>query len=229
MVNNSDSFLIDNDLGKLYCIDMEDLYIGGNWDSNFINYISFDLYICKNGIDYDENNKNCTTYEKIIEKTGLNDSYEFEMYYPVVNYYPMNKTNPIFVEYKSYFYHLSRFSQKIDRIYLQQHILIDDNGWIIKNEKYYSNWGMSSLSGDSYSKGNKRDLMNEGSTSRFYSFNIYINSDIIYYHRSYKKIFLIIAEGLPIVNIIIVIFRAIAKIFKISSGNKKLTELLFGI
>ena len=153
----------------------------------------------------------------MIEIAGSNNSFKFEMYYPVVNYYPMNKTNPIFVEYKNYFYHLSRFSQKIDRIYLQQHILIDDNGWIIKNEKTYSNWGMSSLNGDSYSKGNKRDLMNEGSTSRFYSFNIYIDSNIIYYHRSYKKIFLIIADGLPIVNIIIIIFGLIARIFKISS------------
>ena len=227
MVNNSGLFLLDIDLEQFYCIDMEDLDMGGNWDSNFINYISFDLYICKNGIDYDENNKNCTTYEKMIEIAGSNNSFKFEMYYPVVNYYPMNKTNPIFVEYKNYFYHLSRFSQKIDRIYLQQHILIDDNGWIIKNEKIYSNWGMSSLSGDSYSKGNKRDLMNEGSTSRFYSFNIYIDSNIIYYHRSYKKIFLIIADGLPIVNIIIIIFGLIARIFKISSRNKKLTELLF--
>ena len=39
--------------------------------------------------------------------------------------------------------------------------------------------------------------------------------------------FLIIANGLPLVNIIFIIFKVIAKIFKISSGNKKLTELLF--
>jgi hypothetical protein len=69
--------------------------------------------------------------------------------------------------------------------------------------------------------------MNEGSTSRFYSFNIYIKNEIVFYNRSYKKLFLIIADGLPIVNIVFVIFRIIAKVFKISSGNKKLTELLF--
>jgi hypothetical protein len=69
--------------------------------------------------------------------------------------------------------------------------------------------------------------MNEGSTSRLYSFNIYLNSDIIYYNRSYKKLLLIIADGLPIVNVIIIFFKTLAKIFKISSGNKKMTELLF--
>ena len=39
--------------------------------------------------------------------------------------------------------------------------------------------------------------------------------------------FLIIADRLPIVNVVCIIFSIIAKIFKISSGTKKLTELLF--
>ena len=69
--------------------------------------------------------------------------------------------------------------------------------------------------------------MNEGSTSRLYSFNIYLKSEVVYYNRYYKKIYLIFADGLPIVNVIFVIFEIIAKIFKVSSGNKKLTELLF--
>ena len=227
MVNYTDFYMIDVELDQLYCIDMEELTIGGSWDFNFLNLISLDIYACKNGIDYDEKNENCTTYEKYIEIIGKDNSFEFEMYYPVVHYQPINKTIPIFIEYSNYFYHLSRYSNKIDRIYLQQHILNDDRGLFFKNEKNYSRWGCSSLSGDSYIKGDKQDLLNEGSTSRFYSFNIYLNSDLVYYKRSYKKIFLIFANGLPIVNVVFIIFRIIAKIFKISSGNKKLTELLF--
>ena len=227
MANNSDSFIIDIELDQLYCIEMDELDMGGSWDSLFINYVEFDLFICKDGIDYDENNKKCRTYEEIIEAANYNNSFEFEIYYPVVHYQPMNKTNPIFVRYTNYFYHLSRFSNKIDRIYLQQYILKDDTGWMIKKEKTFSHWGYLSLSGDSYATGDKRDLMNEGSSSRLYSFNIYLKSDVVYYNRSYKKIFLIVADGLPIVNIIFIFFKLIAKIFKISSGNKKLTELLF--
>ena len=227
MVNNSNLYIIDLELDQLYCIDMEDLNIGGSWDSDFLYLITLDIYACKNGIDYDENNRDCTTYDKIIEIVGDENCLEFEMYYPVVHYQPMNKSNPIFIEYTNYFYHLSRFSNKIDRLYLQQHILKDDRGWALKNEEIYSRWGSASLNGDSYATGNKRDLMNEGSTSRFYSFNIYLKSHIIYYNRSYKKLYLIAAEGLPIINIVFIIFGLMAKIFKISSGNKKLTELLF--
>ena len=227
MINNSDLYVIDIELDQLYCIDMEDLDIGGSWDSDFLDLITFDLYTCKNGIDYDENNKNCTSYESIIEAAGKNDCFEFEMYYPVVQSQPMNKTTPIFVRYTNYFYHFSRFSNKIDRLYLQQYILKDDIGWVNKKEKTYSNWGSSSLNGDSYTTGKKKDLMNEGSTSRLYSFNIYLKSDIVFYNRSYKKLSLILAEGLPIVNVVFILFKIIAKIFKIASRNKKLTELLF--
>ena len=227
MINKSDLYMIDMKLNELYCIDMEDLYIGGNWDSDLLNYVEFDLYICKNGIDYDGYNENCTTFEKIIEMAGKYNCLDFEMYYPVVNYQPMNKTTPIFVKYTKYFYHLSRFSNKIDRIYLQQHILKDNRNLIYKNEDIYSLWGTYSLDGDNYATGNIKDLMSEGSTSRLYSFNIYLKSEVVYYKRSYKNIFLIIADGLPIMNVIFIFFRLIAKVFKISSANKKLTELLF--
>ena len=227
MVNNRDLFIIDLELDQLYCIDMEDLNIGGSWESDFLFLITLDIYACKNGIDYDENNTNCTTYDNISQIADKNNCFEFEIYYPVVHYQPINKTTPIFIEYESYFYHLSRYSNKIDRLYLQQHILRDDRGWVLKKEEIYSRWGSSSLNGDSYATGNEKDLMNEGSTSRFYSFNIYLKPDIIYYKRSYKKIHLIFADGLPIINIIFIFFRFIAKIFKISSVNRKLTELLF--
>ena len=227
MKNNSKQFIIDMDLNQLFCIDMDDLDVGGNWDADFLNLVTLDLYNCKDGIDYDENNSNCTTYEKIEEFAGKNNNLQFEIYYPIVNYQPMNKTNPIFIKYINYFYHLSRFSNKIERLHLQKHILNDDQGFFLTSIKSYSYWGIFSLNGDSYSIGNKRDLMNEGSTSRFYSFNIYIKNEIVYYNRSYKKFFLIIANGLPIVNIIINIFECFIKSIKISSGNRKLTELLF--
>jgi len=225
MVNSS--YLIDMKLDDLYCIDMEDLYMGGNWDTDFLNFVQVDLYMCKNGIDYDKDNKNCTSYEQIVEMTGKYNCFDFEIYYPVVNYQPMNKTTPIFVKYTNYFYNLSRFSNKIDRLYLQQYILKDDKNLLHKNEKLYSFWGTYSLEGDNYATGNTKDLMNEGSTSRLYSFNIYLKPNVVYYNRTYKKLTLIIAEGLPIVNIIFLFFRLIAKVFKISSANKKLTELLF--
>ena len=227
MRNNSYFYNINIQLDQLYCIDMEDIDIGGSWDTNFLDLVTLDIYICKNGIDYNETDKNCTTYEELIKAAGDNDCYEFELFYPLVQYQPMNKDNPIFVSYSNYFYHFSRYSNKIDRIYLQNYILDDDIGFLYKNKRMFSFWGSASLSGDSYSTGNERDLMNEGSTSRLYSFNIYLKSDVIYYNRNYKKISLICAEGMPVINVVFTVFQILAQVIKIASGNKRLTELLF--
>ena len=225
--NRGGLYMINISLDNLYCIDMEELEMGGNWQTNYINYLEFDLYICKDGIDYNETNIKCSSFEKIIEAATEDNSFEMEVFYPMVYYQPTNKSTPIFVKYTSYFYHFSRYSNKIDRLFLQKYILSDDDGWFSKKITNYSYWGCSSISGDSYTNGDKKDLMNEGSSSRLYSFNIYLTGDIIVYNRSYKKMFLIIADRLPIVNIVCIIFSVIAKIFKISSGTKKLTELLF--
>ena len=66
MANRSHLYLINISLDDLYCIDMEELNVGGNWQANFINYIEFDLYVCNNGINYNESDGNCTSYEKIF-------------------------------------------------------------------------------------------------------------------------------------------------------------------
>ena len=227
MAKFKDSYSIDIDLEKIYCIEMDDLEIGGGWDTQYVFYIQFDLYACKNGIDYDDKNPDCSSYEKIIESAGEDNSYSFDLFYPVVHYQPNVKENPLFVKYANYFYHLSRFSNKIDRLYLQKYHLQDDDGWLKKNVKNTTYWGYISLSGDSYATGNKKDLANEGSSSRLYSFNIYVNSDVVYYDRSYKKIHLLIANGLPNVNLIYYIFKFFAKIFGLSFQHKKIAELLF--
>ena len=42
----------------------------------------------------------------------------------------MNKKNPIIVIYRQFIYHLSRYSNKIERLYLQKYVLMDDLGYI---------------------------------------------------------------------------------------------------
>ena len=36
MANNTDSYTLDIDLGKVYCIDMDDIEMGGSWDTDYI-------------------------------------------------------------------------------------------------------------------------------------------------------------------------------------------------
>ena len=224
MKNMTNVYSIDVPLNELYCIEMDDLEIGGSWTDEFLNYIQFDLYLCKNGINYDENNENCTKYENLRSIYG---SLSLSLFYPVVQIQSTNIENPVKVIYREYFYQFSKFSNKLDRIYLEENVFIDDLGWITKMKNKNSYWGFSYINSDSYTTGNTKDIMDEGSTSRLYSFNIYLEPTINTYNRSFKKIYTILAEAAPVVFVLFIIFKSIANIFKSTSSNKKITELLF--
>ena len=227
MQKYSTDYILNVPLNELYCIDMDDLEMGGSWTSDFISYIEFDFYYCKDGIDYNETNPNCTSYENLTNFSGVGNSLYLDFYFPEVQFQAANLTNPIIIKYFQYYYHLSKFSNKIDRLYLQENILGDDFGWLVAENKNYSYWGMSKIDGEAYCTSGYRDLMNEGSTSRAYSINFYIDSQIVYYKRYYKKINAIISENFPIVYLIYLIVKKIAQVLKLAEGKEKMTELLF--
>ena len=228
MANKSDIYKINIPLNELYCINMDDeVIMGGSWQSPFIGYIKLDLYFCKNGIDYNESNSDCTTYEKIKNITGKNNSLEFELYYPEVQFQTNKYINPIIVRYRQYYYHISKYTNKIDQLLLKKYTLTDSKGLIKNIIESSSYWGFSSLSGNSYVTPDVRDLINEGSTSRFYSLNIYLEPGITSHVRKYKNLWDIIIGGLPIIYVIFIIFENIAKIFKLAEENKIMIELLF--
>ena len=108
---NKTEYQITVPLNEIYCIEMDDLDIGGSWITEYINYIQFDLYFCEDGINYDENNKKCTSYNKIMNFTGEKNSLDIAIFYPVIQFQPTNRTNPIIVFYREYFYHLSIFKK----------------------------------------------------------------------------------------------------------------------
>ena len=227
MVNKSNIYLISIPLNELYCIEMEDLDIGGSWMTEFIKYIEFDLYYCEDGINYDESNSRCSSSNKIMNFIGDNNSLEISVYYPIVQFQPTNKTTPVIIIYRQYFYHISKYVNKIDRIFLQENQFTDDSGWILKKEYNTSYWGINSINGDTYFKGNEKDLMNEGSNSRAYSFNLYLEPGVIHYKRYYKKLFTIFSDFFPVAYIIFIIMKNISKLFKNAENNKKMIELLF--
>ena len=227
MANEDFFYHITVPLNELYCIDMEDLDMGGSWISEFIDYVQFDLYFCQDGINYNENNRKCSTINEIRNYIGINNSLEMDIYFPIVQYQPNNKTYPLIVIYRQHFYHISRYTNKIERLYLQQNILTDDLGWILKKESNYSYWGLNTINDDTYFNGEEKDLLIEGSNSRLYSFNIYLKPEVNHYKRNYKKLHFIISDFFPMAYIIFIVMKNISKIFKKAESNKKIMELLF--
>jgi hypothetical protein len=225
MKNLSKEFLLNVPIESLYCINMEDLYIGGAWNSEFINYIRFDLYLCKNGINYNLSNNNCTSYDALKNKIGKNNNWYFELMYPVVQFQPTINEVPILILYKTYFYGLSTKTTKLDRLYLQEHIFEDKEGFITNKSNNRSYWGLSSLKGDNYIF-DEDDNIKYGSNSLLYSLRIYLDLGTIYYTRKYKNLFEILSDVFPILKIISIFFCFLGKIINEIQATKKLNEYI---
>ena len=227
MANKNDVFQITIPLNKIYCIEMDDLDMGGSFINEFIHYIRFDINYCQDGMNYNETHSKCSSFDKIMNFIGNNNSLEIDFYYPIVHFQPTNKTYPIIVIYKQHFYHISKYVNKIERLFLQENVITDDSGWVLQKETNTSYWGINSIVGDTYFSGEDTDLMNEGSNSRIYSFNLYLEPGIIHYKRYYKKLHTIFSDFFPIAYIIFIVMKNISKIFKKAESTKKLIELLF--
>ena len=63
--------------------------------------------------------------------------------------------------------------------------------------------------------------------SKVFSLEIYVEQSIVNYYRTYNNIIFILAECLPVIFLVYHILKLIAKIFKLASINRKMTELLF--
>ena len=222
-------FLLDINLEDLYCIDMEDLDMGGNWNIDFLNYIRFDLYLCENGTNYNETNDKCTSFNDIEKFFGKDNALFFELFYPVVQFQPTEEEMPLLILYQAYYYLFTKYSNKLDRIYLREFILEDEKGWIFNTAKKISYWGTYSLEGDNFVRDNNIDYVRRGSTSRLYSLKIYLNLGITYYTRKYKKLWEILSDIFPIVKIVMVIFAFIIESINEIHSSKKLHELIIGV
>ena len=216
-------FLIDINLGELYCIDMEDLEMGGSFNAEFI--IRLDIYLCQNGIKYNETNDKCTSMDKFQELHGKDNAWFFEVFYPKVQFQPNEVGIPILILYQSYYYIFGRYSNKLDRLYLQEHVFEDDKGWIFNYPKNYSYWGTYSIGGENYFRG-ENDILKYGSNSRLYSLKIYLNLGISFYTRKYKKLYEIFSEIFLVIKAITAIFTYLSEEMNDIYSAKKINELI---
>ena len=93
------NYYIDVPLDELYCMEIQNVELGGGWTSDFMYYIELDIFLCKGGINYNETNENCTTYDRLRENFVENITWAFEYFYPIVEFQPTNYENPVIVVY----------------------------------------------------------------------------------------------------------------------------------
>ena len=219
MVNRPDNIFIESSLEELYCIDMDELLMGGELYSSDYNYVEFNLYGCKQGIKYDVNNSHCKFYNQNLNSPNY---LQLILYYPSIQFEQTDFNTPLKINYIKSCALLSESLEKIEELVFQKIVLYDKYGFLTSKRRIYNFWEGNNVNRDIYFKQNKNNI-----SSKLYTFKIIIGSNTIYYYRSYKNIFSILSQSLPLIYLVANIFKLIAKVFKLSSINRKMTELLF--
>ena len=225
MANKPDNYKIDISLNELFCIEQDDISFGGNWNEEFINFIEINLYLCKDGINFNISDPRCSKIEDFLK--NKNTSLSFDFYYPIVQFQPKNLKTPISIIYKNYFYRLNSNSFKIGKLYLHEHILSDDKNMIRYHYINSSYWGINNFYGDDYFLSNENFQKVRGNTSRIYSLNIYMDDGYILYTRSYKKIILILSDVFPILRFVYYFIKKFTQHVKRSLIKRNLSGLIF--
>ena len=79
-----------------------------------------------------------------------NTSWLFEFFYSVVQFQPSNFNVPMAVIYRSYYYRLSTYANKVERVYIHENILSDNKNLLGTTNKNSSYWRLTNIYGDSY-------------------------------------------------------------------------------
>ena len=225
MANKPDNYKIDVPLNELFCIEQDDIPFGGNWNGNFINYIAINLFLCEDGVNYNPSDPRCSNLNKLYKY--INSSLSFDLYYPIVQFQPTNLKTPISVIYGNFFYRLSAFSHKLEKLYLQEHIFSDDKNVITTNYKNTSCWGTNFLYGDDYFLPFEKDPLIKNKFNQIFTLEIYMDYGLVYYTRTYNKIFYIISNVFPLFRLALYFIKKFTQHIKISFTKRELAELVF--
>ena len=225
MINITDQYEIDTPLNELFCIEQNDIPFGGSWLSDKLFYLEVNLFLCENGIRYNASDSRCTPLQDIVKFT--NTTWLFEFFYPNVQFQPTDHDIPMRVIYKNYYYRLSSYTYKLERLYIQENILNDDTSLITTKSKNNSCWGVSTFYGDTYFWQEEQDPLVKSNSSVLFSLDIYMDQGHIYYTRSYKKIFVIISNVFPIVNFLLIIFYKLTVLVKSAFAKQSIVEMIF--
>ena len=226
MANKTGEYTINVPLNELFCIENDDIPWGGSWYGDILYFIEINLFLCEGGINFNASDPRCTKMTDLLKKH--NNSWLFEFYFPVVQFQPSNYDFPMTVIYRSYYYRLSTYANKVERIYIQENILLDDKSIFSSNSYNSSYWGVdNNLYGDTYFMSYEIDPLVKSTSSRLYSLDIYMDQGYNYYTRNYKKIFPIFSDIFPLLNFLYIIFKRITTRIKMSLAKKYATEFLF--
>ena len=222
------NYFQDNFLGEFYCIEWNNLLMGGSYASDFIYHIRIDFFLCEDGVNFGTEGKKCADFDELAKYIGDKNVWHIAIYYPEIQFNPRNKNNPMEIFYDIHFYNLNKLNTKVERFYLKEFVLIDDQGWVFEHKKNLTFWGFDKFESDSYTRSvDGNDIIKNFSTSKIYSLVIYLNRNSKIFTRKYTKLLDALGNILSIVNGVFILFKLLSQFFTEAYQDKNIVSNIF--
>ena len=216
------------DLNELYCIEWDDLIMGGNWAHDFIYYIRIDFLLCENEDNFNIEGKKCTNFDELAKYIGDDNVWYIEIFYPEVQFNPKNKNSPMEIFYNNHQYYFNKLNTKVESFYLKEFTIVDDQGWIFENKKNLTLWGFDKFESDTYMRSTDLNNIISGfSYSKIYSLVIYLSRNSKIYTRKYTKLLDALGNILSIINGIFILFKVLSQFFTEAYHDKDIVSNIF--
>lgn len=195
----------DFNISNYYCSNLNNVTMGGSLDGDFFDYISIYISYCPNGAPFSSQG-NCTPLDYYERMVG--DGLMFKIKYPELSFQPNNIDNPMQISYSSYSVIININLQKDDYLFFHKAKLIDDQTLIFEDRKNVSAYSLVKHSQD-FNYFSNNFLETEGTMSDFYFCTIYLEKEIMIYHRSYMKLQNLIALIGGFIQLIMICFEVV--------------------
>jgi hypothetical protein len=173
-------------LKNWFCVDFDNMSLGGNWDGNFVTFLQINIYQCNNST----RNNTCKTEEQIIH-TLKHPRSSGNLFFSdlSLNLVPFmnNYENPFKTNLVNNYYLLSLELAKRKIFTLKNTYINNDVGWFFEDVKRNSVITTDTVFPD-------MTLKDKWDQNLLYSSYLYLGNKIDTYYRSYTKIQEVIAS-----------------------------------
>jgi len=209
-----------------FCIDFDvrSLQWGGNWDGQFVNYFMLTLNVCKHNDQNERINESCVEFKKL--KEFLFQRVFFSINLPSVYFDFTDYENPLKIEYKNFYSHLTRNLHLSDFCNFNNPLLKDDRGWIFTDNQEETNISFDNCDRNYYIKFDE-DYLDPTSDDIFYGIDLYLGKSYPYYIRSFMKFQDLVAIVGGFVKLITLIFGFVNLYFNTYERDKFIINYFF--
>ena len=209
---------------KLYCLNLTNRAIGGNFDGDFMKKFIISINYCpKNTIYYDSTL--CTSVDTL---SSLLHSIRFSYLKPVLYQQPDNYTHPLIVDYEYTYIDLHFMYMTSEVATFGKYELVDNDHWLLNKEKvssFYEIDNVRSISEFVYLNG-----FEEGQKANsLYTLSLVGSKKVKMMTRTYKKVTDIMAIISGIVSLVKIVVWAISFYFNILEQYYSLFTMTFDI